>query len=113
VDRLIGEIDETPNLSGANLKTFHSLDKKAMRRTFIDPEFPEHYRVDGNKVQPLMPKSGRETDHRSIRELFNILAGTDPLPARLLFLAANNDELTATTSLEHKNRVSRYSNQAL
>jgi len=60
----------------------------AMRKTFSDPEFSKEYqKISGETASPLMPealeKVIRELPRDStVIELFNKLAGADPLPAR-------------------------------
>ena len=61
---------------------------EAMRKTFTDPEFPKQYeKLTGEEVLPLMPeaveKAIRELPREpAVVELFNKLAGADPLPSR-------------------------------
>ena len=60
----------------------------AMRKTFSDPEFPKEYqKASGETASPLtaeaLEKVIRELPRdATVIELFNKLAGADPLPAR-------------------------------
>jgi len=62
--------------------------REAMRKTFTDAEFPKQYeKLTGEEVLPLMPeaveKAIRELPREpAVVELFNKLAGADPLPSR-------------------------------
>ena len=62
--------------------------REAMRKTFTDPEFPKQYqKLTGDEVLPLMPeaveKAIRELPREPVVvELFNNLAGAEPLPPR-------------------------------
>jgi ABC-type amino acid transport substrate-binding protein len=62
--------------------------REAMRKTLVDPEFSkEFHKLTGDDPTPLMPEAlekaikemPRDTD---VVELFNKLAGSEPLPAR-------------------------------
>ena len=59
-----------------------------MRKTLVDPEFTKEFqKLTGDSPTPLMPEAltkaikdmPRDTD---VVELFNKLAGAEPLPAR-------------------------------
>ena len=62
--------------------------REAMRKTFTDPEFPKQYqKLTGDEVLPLtaeaVEKAIRELPREpAVVELFNNLAGANPLPAR-------------------------------
>ena len=62
--------------------------REAMRKTLSDPEFLKEYqKVSGEAPTPLMPevleKVVRELPRdAAVVEIFNKLAGADPLPAR-------------------------------
>ena len=62
--------------------------RDAMRKTFTDPEFPKQYqKLTGDEVLPLMPEAVEEAIRElprepAVVELFNNLAGADPLPSR-------------------------------
>jgi len=62
--------------------------RDAMRKTFADPEFQKEFqKLTGDQATPLMPealeKAIREMPRdRDVVELFNKLAGPDPLPPR-------------------------------
>jgi hypothetical protein len=62
--------------------------RDAMRKTFTDPEFPKQYqKLTGDEVMPLVAeaveKAIRELPREpAVVELFNKLAGADPLPSR-------------------------------
>jgi hypothetical protein len=59
-----------------------------MRKTFADPEFPKQYqKLTGDEVLPLtaeaVEKAIRELPREpAVVELFNTLAGAEPLPPR-------------------------------
>jgi tripartite-type tricarboxylate transporter receptor subunit TctC len=60
----------------------------AMRKTLSDPEFPKEYRkISGEAASPLMPEVLEKVIKELPRdpagvEIFNKLAGADPMPAR-------------------------------
>lgn len=60
----------------------------AMRKTFADPEFSREYqKLAGEAPSPLMPEALEKVikelpRDNEVIELFNKLAGAEPLPAR-------------------------------